>query len=284
MPVLHDATIVALAQRCGAGALVATAIGVAAERMRALTPGGAVAAIVIGALSFAFGGLLVALAVIIFFASGSLLGRIGNAAAEMARALATKSAQRDAAQVIANGGAATLCAIVGGIAAAYGSPHASRWMIAAVCAIAAPCGDTWSTEIGALFGGRPRRISDMRTVPQGTSGGVTLLGTLAAPAGGALVGCAGAVAKETIALPAWIVVSAMCGLVGSVIDSVLGATVQGQWHCPRCERSIESPRHVGCDGSAVLQSGFAWLDNDLVNAVASFFGAAFGYAVAARMA
>src|ERR1700737_2712453 len=123
MPLLHDATVVAIAQRFAMGGIIAAAIAWVGYRTRALTRSGSLAAIIVGALTFSFGGLLVAAAVIIFFIAGSVLSRLHTPSADQARVLAPKGAQRDAAQVAANGGVATACAIVGGVTALYGWPH-----------------------------------------------------------------------------------------------------------------------------------------------------------------
>lgn len=280
MPLLHDTTLVAIAQRFAVGVIVAFAIALFAYRTRALTLSGAIAAIMIGALTFAFGGLLVAAAVIIFFAAGSSLGRVHSATADRARSLAVKGAARDAAQVVANGSIATACAIVGGIAALNGSLHAARWMIAAVCALAAASGDTCSTEIGAFTRGPARLITNMKPVDAGTSGGVTFLGTIAAPLGGAIVGLAGVTRQDILILPGWIAICAIAGLVGSIFDSLLGATLQGMWQCSRCAHTLEARVHMICGTPCTLVRGLSWLDNDGVNAIMTLGGAAVGYVLA----
>jgi uncharacterized protein (TIGR00297 family) len=281
MPLLHDATLLTVLLRAAAGAVMASAIALGAYRARALTLSGAVAAIVVGALSFAFGGLLVAAAIIIFFASGSVLGRLGNATADRARRLAAKDAQRDAAQVGANGAVAVLCAIAAGVAALLGWPHSARLSVAAVCAIAAASGDTWSTEIGAFARGATRRITDLRPVHAGTSGGITLLGTVAAPLGGAVVGGAGIFSSGLLPLSVWVGICALAGLAGSLFDSVLGATLQALWRCPMCQTTAETRVHSGCSSPAELVRGLSWLDNDGVNAAMTLVGAALGYALGA---
>ncbi len=276
MPLLHP-QLVALLQRSAGGALIATAIGLSGRRAGALTSSGVVAAIVIGALSFAFGGLLVASAIIIFFISGSLLGHMRSTRADQARSRAPKDATRDAAQVIANGAVATACAVIAGLTALGGAHISFRWLIAAVCAIAAAAGDTWSTEIGALSAASPRRISDWHCVPAGTSGGVTWLGTIAAPLGGGLVGLAGLTTPGAPTVVQWVGLCALVGLVGSVLDSVLGATLQAVWKCPACSQRLESRSHAACDARGELLRGIAWLDNDGVNAMTTLCGAFLGY-------
>lgn len=280
MHVLFDTTPEAIIARAVLGLVVAGAITFGAYRIRSLTGSGARAAVLVGTLGFAFGGLLVALAIILFFTSGTVLGTVRTTAADSARRNAAKQGQRDAAQVLANGGIAVLCAVVGANAAFLGGQHTMRWMVAAVCALAAASGDTWSTEIGSLFPGPARLITTMRSVAAGTSGGVSFAGTAAAPVGGAFVGLAGLVMADQIGSISWLALGALAGLGGSVIDSLLGATVQGRWRCPSCGALIEVSRHQACDAQATLVSGWPWLDNDAVNLFATICGAALGYGFA----
>lgn len=277
MRVLHDPSLATVALRGAAGAVIAASIAILAYRWNALTASGAAAAAILGALAFAFGGWLVAAAIVIFFASGSILGRVGNRAAEVARSRAAKGAQRDALQVLANGGVATACAIAGTVAAFNAWPSASRWMVAAVCAIAAASGDTWSTEIGAFSRGAVRLVTNLQPVSAGTSGGITPLGTIAAPIGGAVVALAGVARFDLLSLPVWLGVGALAGLAGSSLDSVLGATLQGTWRCSRCGGMFETAVHKACGVQGVLARGLPWLDNDAVNAAATLGGGVLGY-------
>ena len=269
-------------ERLAVGALIAGAISLCGRLMRALTWSGVVAAVLVGTLSFAFGGIAVAAAIVIFFVAGSALARLRSGSADRARSIAAKGATRDAYQVIANGGIATLCAIAAGIASAD-ARSAGPLIAAAICAVAAASGDTWSTEVGAFSQTAPRRVTDLRRVEAGTSGGVTLLGTIAAPVGGMLIGIAGLAARAVMPIGAWLGVTAAAGLAGSLIDSVLGATLQGQWRCPGCGRVQDARRHRGCEMPGTLVSGVAWLDNDGVNAAATAAGACLGYLSAMAM-
>jgi uncharacterized protein (TIGR00297 family) len=280
MPLLFDTTALAIELRFAVGLILATGIALVAFRLRALTISGAIAAVTVGALTFAFGGVLVAAAIIIFFTSGSVLGRLHNATADTARTLAAKDARRDAAQVVANGGIATACAIAGGVAELFGWPHGSRWLIAAMCAVAAASGDTWSTEIGAFFRGPARLITTMQPVIAGTSGGITPLGTIAAPLGGAIIGLAGIARTDILVLPAWIALCAIVGLIGSIFDSVLGAALQGRFRCAHCAQVVETTTHARCAAQCTLVGGISWLDNDGVNGIMTLGGAALGYVLA----
>ncbi len=279
MPLLFSDPIVDVLPRVVAGTALAAAIAIASQRAGALTRSGATAAVAVGAVTFAFGGVLVAAAVIIFFATGSLLGRVSEASTRRGQRVAAKGATRDAAQVFANGGVATICAFAGGVIGVHNAAAASHWLIAAVCALAAASGDTWSTEIGALAGGRVRRITDMRSVPLGASGGVTVAGTLAAPLGGAVVGLAGLLRADLLAPAAWLALGAIAGLAGSLIDSLLGATAQGIWCCSNCGQTIETPVHPACGTQAERVRGTTLLNNDGVNFAMTLAGAGVGYAI-----
>ncbi len=63
------------------------------------------------------------------------------------------------------------------------------------------------------------------------------------------------------------------GIAGSVTDSLLGATVQAVYCCPRCQGTTEQRVHR-CGAVTELQRGHPWITNDAVNLLASMVGAA----------
>jgi uncharacterized membrane protein len=72
------------------------------------------------------------------------------------------------------------------------------------------------------------------------------------------------------------------GTGGMVLDSVLGATLQGRFHCPPCGVDSEHRVHR-CGSPTVHTGGLPWLTNDGVNAVSTAAGALAGM-VAWRLA
>ena len=62
------------------------------------------------------------------------------------------------------------------------------------------------------------------------------------------------------------------GLVGSLFDSVLGATIQAIYWCDTCQKETERQVHR-CGTETRLFRGWRWLGNDLVNFSASVTGA-----------
>lgn len=116
---------------------------------------------------------------------------------------------RNARQVVANGGVAALAALAGNWA----------WFAGAIAAANA---DTWATEIGSHSRTPPRLITTGRPVPAGTDGGMTVLGTAAGIAGAGFVAAIAYILGQRRA-PA----IAVAGVLGMIVDSLLGATVQG---------------------------------------------------------
>ncbi len=90
-------------------------------------------------------------------------------------------------------------------------------------AISASLADTLSSEIGILSKEKPFLITTLKPVEYGTDGGVSLLGLLATVGGSLVMGVLHFVFFADTAL-AFIVF--LAGIFGSLLDSVLGATVQ----------------------------------------------------------
>lgn len=256
LPPLPDALSLALA--AGAALLIAGA----ARRARSLSPSGAAAAALTGFLLFGLGGWRGATALLLFFITSSALSRLGKKRKD---ALGyEKGGERDAGQVFANGGVAALCAVL-----LWLNPEA-RWPIAALLgSLATANADTWATEIGSLAKAAPRLITSLRPAPTGSSGAISLPGTLAAFAGAVLLA---ALAPFWHLGIAGLFAVAFGGLAGSLFDSLLGATVQAQYRCPVCDKLTERPTH--CENQpTVLARGYSFIHNDTVNTLATVFGA-----------
>ncbi len=244
--------------------VAALLIAGAARAARALTWSGAVAAALVGALIFGLGGAPGAVALLLFFATSTALGRVGRRRKEGVGF--EKGGERDAAQVLANGGVAALCALL------LPFTPGAVWLVAGLLgALAEANADTWATEIGTLAAHPPRMITTLRRAAPGRSGAISIPGTLAALAGAALIAATAPLWHPPRAASVAFAVL-VGGFAGALADSLLGATLQAQYRCPACGRLTE--RRVHCDGNAtVLAHGLPWLKNDGVNALSTFVGA-----------
>lgn len=253
-----------------AGAASAALVALLAHRVGSLSATGAVAAAGVGTAAvmagWGWGALLV-----LFFVTSTALSRAGAEAKAMrTAAVVAKGGARDAVQVLANGGAFALLAVAAGITASQ--PLAA----AAAGALAAATADTWATEVGTLAGGTPRSVRGWRAVPPGTSGAVSLAGTVALVAGAAVI----AIAATLLHLTRWPLAVAAGGAAGALADTVLGGMVQQRRWCDACERATERRVH-DCGRATRHSGGVAWLDNDAVNAGATVVGALVAGAVVA---
>ena len=96
-----------------AGLLLAILIAGGAYVAGALNRSGLIAAILLGTVVFGLGGLAWAVLLIAFFVSSSLLSRLFSRRKAKMEEKFSKGHQRDAAQVLANGGIAGLCVLLG---------------------------------------------------------------------------------------------------------------------------------------------------------------------------
>lgn len=238
--------------------VLAAAVGGVAWFLGSLTRGGAVAAALVGGAILHFGGVVWAAALLAFFVSGAVLTMVGRSRKSQPE---HKSRGRTAAQVIGTGGVAGLVSVLWGSSLVPPSIHAVL-PAAFLGALATSAADTWATELGMLSRQPPRLFTSGAFVPAGTSGGVTLVGTLAGVAGAILVAAIGAQGRAHIFTAAWI-----AGVLAMFVDSLLGATLQASFRRP--DGGItEEP-----GGGAVLVRGIAWLTNPVVNLFATLAGA-----------
>ena len=237
----------------------AAAVSAVAWRLGALDRGGAIAATAVGAIVFGFGGLGAAVLLVFFFVSSSALSALPGARGERGR--------RGARQVLANGSVAAVAAVLMSVD--------ERAALALLGALAVATADTWATEIGVRSGATPRSILTLERRPPGTSGAVSIPGTLGSAAGALAVGGAGAWLVAGGDVRAALAV-ALAGLAGSLFDSALGAGLQAVYRCPDCGAKSEVARHPGCQTRAQRSSGVPGLDNDAVNGLATLAGAIVG--------
>jgi len=251
--------------RTALGLLLAALLSAAAYRRRMLSLSGAVAAVVIGTIALGAGGWTPAVLLVLFFVTSSLFTRLARSLRPELQTSYAKGGRRDARQVLANGFLPALFALLDLV-----YPQVN-WLLAIVAALAAAAADTWATEWGVFARRQPRRITDWKLVPAGTSGGITPLGTLGSVSGAFVIAAAASLLEGSTE---FMLLGLFSGILGSAFDSVLGATVQAQYICRECQKVTEQhPIHKVCGTKTSHYSGIAWIDNDVVNLSANAFGA-----------
>lgn len=253
---------------------VGVGISYLAYRARTLSRSGTLAAAALGTVVFGLGGPGWAVVLLTFFTTASVLSKIFKKPKMAAELQFAKGSRRDASQVAANGAVAGVMALMYFILT-QAQPE-SNWLsflwIGFASSLAGANADTWATELGILNPRQPRLVTSFRQVPKGTSGAISLIGTLAAFNGAAVVGGMAAL----MSLAGWAPVSilplglqfsviALAGLVGAMVDSWLGATLQAVYFCPKCEKETERHPLHGCGAETALLRGLGWLSNDWVN-------------------
>ena len=249
--------------------LLSSVIATGAYWRRSLAASGALTALLVGTLTFGFGGWLWGILLGVFFVSSSALSHFREAEKlAVATEKFDKGHRRDWGQVLANGGVGALMALASAI---WPSP---LWFYGFVGVMATVTADTWATELGTLSKQPPRLVTTGRRVDVGTSGGVSPLGTAVSLAGGLFIGLTagilGPLTGQNSLLSA-LAGGGIGGVIGSLFDSLLGATVQQIYYCDVCQKETEKRLHK-CGHETRPLRGWSWLNNDLVNLISSLVG------------
>lgn len=183
-----------------------------------LTLDGVKSAWIVGWIVFGLGGLPLALLLLLFFLSSSLVSKDLPGDDN-----ATRESRRDARQVWANGFWLALFAMV------YFTTGQSIWLFAGIASIAVATADTWATEIGGhRIKGKTYLISTFQPTNPGTDGGISIAGSLAGLSGSLLI-AAGTWFLIPEAAISTLIFIAVAGFLGSLADSLMGALIQGTY-------------------------------------------------------
>ncbi|XP_028305059.1 transmembrane protein 19 [Gouania willdenowi] len=222
--------------------LVPLVLTLRALKRRSLDRTGAIGALMVGFVltmaNYSFFSALLA-----FFISSSRLTRWGGEQKKKIDADYKEGGQRNWVQVFCNGGVPAELALLymievgpGEIPIDFSKQYSASWMcLSLLGALACSAGDTWASEVGPVLSqSQPKLITTWEDVPAGTNGGVTPVGLVASFLGGATVGGAYFLTQLLLvgdlhqADPQWpiVVYGGVAGLLGSMIDSFLGAHMQ----------------------------------------------------------
>jgi uncharacterized protein (TIGR00297 family) len=139
--------------------------------------------------------------------------------------------------------------------------------ILSLVSLAVGLGDTLASELGSVLSTTPILISTLKVVPPGTNGAVSLGGTIISGIGGTIMGLSYTLSRYFfpqdlvyLSFTRVLIIGTTAGLLGSFIDSVLGATVQVSLYDPKTKLVVEK-----LSSDTVKIAGVNILSNELVN-------------------
>lgn len=251
---------------------IVVAFALAAVLLNAIDGRGFLASAVVGFSVIYGGGLSWFVIVAIFFTLGVVFTLYKYGYKRRLGSAQEKGGTRSWPNILANGGAASAIALLN---LTRPSHNLSVLFLGAISTSAA---DTVATELGLLSHSKPRLITNLtRTVAPGTSGGVTFLGILGAVFASLVIG---SLAYFLGLMPVHLGVVPICvigGVLGASFDSVLGAVVQRRGYCVICHKPTEALRH--CGESTRVAGGVPYIENNVVNLLATVVGAAASLAI-----
>ena len=202
-------------------AAITTVVFTALARfMRGVSRSGAVAGAVICFALIASAGLGAFIGLISVFALTWIATRFGYRRKQIL-GIAERREGRKSSQVSANLGVAAACAIL------YSLSHRnSLFLVAMVAAFAEAGADTVSSELGQAANRQPRLITTWESVPAGTNGAVSIIGTVSGVLSAAVI----AGISIAVGLLPWQHLPNCLGAAaaGMFFDSILGASLERQ--------------------------------------------------------
>jgi uncharacterized protein (TIGR00297 family) len=205
--------------RLAAAAAANVAVAFAGYRARTVSLSGAIVGALIGAIIFVATGWRGWLLLLLTFVAASVASRLGLKRKTLLGIAEERGGRRGAGNAIANTGVAAACAIL-----VLVTPFGALAALAFVTALAAGGSDTIASEIGKAWGRRTWSIVSLRQVPPGTSGAMSIEGTVAG-----IMGAIGLAAVGSLLglVPITGIVFAVIGsTAGSLLESFLGATLE----------------------------------------------------------
>ncbi len=263
------------------GTLVLLGISAASFRFHATDAWGSVSGFFLGLLIGLTSGWAWVAVLLSFLVMGSAATRYRYQYKLSIHAAEEKRGARGFKNVIANGAVAGFIAVLNYFWPATLFPRllpSFALAVIFVAAISSAAADTLATEIGLLSSAKPVLITKpSSTTPPGMSGGVTILGELAALLGASAMAVVAAALGVLPVVPVSLFSAAAAGFIGCNVDSLLGGTIQTLYVCNVCNAFTEKKVH--CGQPARKMKGISNVGNNEVNllsdAVAAIVAAVF---------
>lgn len=221
-------------------------LGLFALLKKALTYPALILALIFAFIITYYGGFTSFLILVsVFF--GSIITKIFNKS--------KKGKKRKLIQIISNVGVGTLSLIIFKITAN------NIYLLIYASVMAESLADTLASDIGMLSKKEPINILTLKKGEKGLSGNISILGLTSALIGSILIGVIYFIGIEKNVISLIIII--LSGFLGSLIDSILGASIQVKYKCEKCEKITEKNEH--CGKKTIYYKGIKWIDNNLTN-------------------
>lgn len=189
------------------------ALALLAWYQRAVTLAGAATGVFVAAGLYYSAGHTGLVLLAVFFVSGTLVTRYRGKEKQKFSSGTPEKNGRNATQVLANSGAALLCAL--GLLVVPEQKDA--WILGMGAAFAAATADTWSSELGMIWGKRMFRPFGNSNARAGDNGVISFEGTIAGILGNLFI----ALVFHWLAFPAYSLLL-IAGTIGNLADTWLG--------------------------------------------------------------
>ena len=235
-----------------------------------LTVDGALAGLFMGMIIMGIGGWTLGGALFVFFIVGSLATKL-NKKGQKEVSFEKGSSKRDSLQALAKAGFASFVAF---ITLLY--PGDFIISVIVIGTLGSSLADTMGTEVGIYSKSTPRPIlHPWRKAKKGESGAISVIGT----SGSIVIAVLFAIFLQGLSLIdpsmkpfplSFLVIIPIAAVLGMLADSLIGVLLQEQRLCEVCQTKVETKEHCGRETKKI--SGFAGINNDVVNFSATTFG------------
>jgi uncharacterized protein (TIGR00297 family) len=194
-----------------------------------------------------------------FFIMGSILSKLPGKTSQ------SDESNRNDLQVFANG------LVPVAFMAFYFLTGNQAWILGSICGFGAALSDTASSEIGMRARSRVYSIVNLKTVPRGLSGGVSLPGTIAGLVFAVFVPLFACLLLDSLKVETVLILT-LISFFGNLCDSIFGALFQRKYFNENLGVWQDKPTDI----KAIKMRGIRFIDNNVVNfmttATASFLG------------
>ncbi|WP_027634486.1 DUF92 domain-containing protein [Clostridium hydrogeniformans] len=254
------------------GCIISIVIAGLAFSKKSLNLSGFIGAVILGSLIYTFGGASFYSIMMVFFISSSLLTKIKKEN-KLEDNYEKDKKGRNYIQVLANGGIGLILSYM-----FYKTNNNIYYLIYCI-SFATANADTWASEVGVLSKRSPISLITFKRIKRGESGGVSLLGTLASFMGSSLIGIFFVIGYLNIGteekLVCYFILCIALGFLGSIIDSILGETIQVKYKNSKGD-IVEI---YSKENQLIRVKGIPGVNNDVVNLLSNIIVVGISFAL-----